>query len=129
MHFSTKTLSTLEYDKITEMLASMASTEGAAARARSLSPTDDYDTILLRQRRTDDAKRLINAKGYPSFSAPEGVVPSAERAYKGAVLSPRELLDIASLLYSSRMLQSIRLLPNCPWFSFGVEEAELREVT
>ena len=105
MHFSTKTLSTLEYDKITEMLASMASTEGAAARARSLSPTDDYDTILLRQRRTDDAKRLINAKGYPSFSAPEGVVPSAERAYKGAVLSPRELLDIASLLYSSRMLQ------------------------
>lgn len=104
MHFTPKTLSTLEYDKIIAELAKMAPTEGAASRALSLTPTDDLDTILLRQRRTEDAKRLINAKGYPSFSAPEGVVPSAERAYKGAVLSPRELLDIASLLYSSRML-------------------------
>ena len=105
MHFSARSLSALEYDKIINMLASMASTEGAAAKARALSPTDDYDTVLLRQKRTDDAKRLINAKGYPSFSAPESTVPSAERAYKGAVLSPRELLDIASLLYSARNLQ------------------------
>ncbi len=105
MHFSQKTLSILEFDKITEMLAGMAATEGAAARARALSPTDDYDTVILRQRRTDDAKRLINAKGYPTFSAPESVVPAAERAYKGAVLSPKELLDIASLLYSARLMQ------------------------
>ena len=105
MHFTAKALSALEYDKIINMLASMASTDGAAAKARALSPTDDYDTVLLRQKRTDDAKRLINAKGYPSFSAPEGTVSSAERAYKGAVLSPRELLDIASLLYSARNLQ------------------------
>ena len=105
MHFTNKALSALEYDKIINMLASMASTEGAAAKAKALSPTDDYDTVLLRQRRTDDAKRLINAKGYPSFSAPETTVSSAERAYKGAVLSPRELLDIASLLYSARSLQ------------------------
>ncbi|MBQ9069836.1 MAG: endonuclease MutS2 [Clostridia bacterium] len=104
MHFTEKTLSTLEYDKIVESLAEMAATEGAAAKALSLVPTDDYDTVVMRQRRTDDAKRLINAKGYPSFSAPESVVPSAERAYKGAVLSPRELLDVASLLYSARSL-------------------------
>ncbi len=105
MHFTSKALSALEYDKIIDMLASMAATEGAASKARALSPTDDYDTVLLRQKRTDDAKRLINAKGYPSFSAPETTVSSAERAYKGAVLSPRELLDIASLLYSARNLQ------------------------
>ncbi|MBE6537006.1 MAG: endonuclease MutS2 [Ruminococcaceae bacterium] len=105
MHFTSKALFALEYDKIIGMLASMAATEGAAAKARALSPTDDYDTVLTRQRRTDDAKRLINAKGYPSFSAPESTVSSAERAYKGAVLSPRELLDIASLLYSARNLQ------------------------
>ncbi|MBE6636003.1 MAG: endonuclease MutS2 [Ruminococcaceae bacterium] len=105
MHFTAKTLTTLEYDKISEMLAALAPTEGAASRARALTPTDDYDTVILRQRRTEDAKRLVNAKGYPTFSAPESVVPAAERAYKGAVLSPRELLDIASLLYSSRMLR------------------------
>lgn len=104
MYFTAKALSVLEYDKITEMLAELSATEGASARARSLRPSDDFDTVFTRQRRTDDAKRLINAKGYPSFSAPEGVMPAAERAYKGAVLSPRELLDIASLLFSTRSL-------------------------
>ena len=104
MAFGMKMLSTLEYGKITERLASFAATEGARARARALLPSDDYDTVLARQQKTEDARRLVNHKGYPSFSAEEGTVPSAERAYKGAVLSPRELLDIASLLYSTRML-------------------------
>ena len=105
MHFTAKTLSTLEFDKITELLAEMAPTEGAAAKARALAPSDDYDVIVMRQARTDDAKRLINAKGYPTFSAPDSVLSSADRAYKGATLSPKELLDIASLLYSARMMR------------------------
>ena len=104
MLFTQKTLTTLEFDKITEMLASCAATDGARARARTLMPTDDIDEVIKRQTRTDDAKRLINAKGYPHISAAESTVPSAERAYKGAVLSPRELLDIASLLYSARAM-------------------------
>ncbi len=98
MLFTEKTLNTLEYNKIIEMLAACCSTDGARARALALMPTDDIETVIERQRRTDDAKRLIAAKGYPSFSAPESVVPAADRAYKGATLSPRELLDIASLL-------------------------------
>lgn len=102
MLFTAKTLSTLEYDKIIDMLIDCASTEGAKARAASLVPTDDFEMVVLRQKRTDDAKRLINAKGYPSFSAQERVVPAAERAYKGAILSPQELLEIASLLRSAR---------------------------
>ena len=102
MLFTAKTLSTLEYDKVIDMLIDCASTEGAKARAASLVPTDDFETVVLRQKRTDDAKRLINAKGYPSFSAQERVVPAAERAYKGAILSPQELLEIASLLRSAR---------------------------
>lgn len=104
MLFTGKTLKILEFDKIIELLVECASTEGAKSRAKTLVPSDDYDTVYLRQSKTDDAKRLINAKGYPSFSAPESVVGAAERAYKGAVLSPRELLDIASLLRSSRMM-------------------------
>ena len=104
MTFTDKTLTTLEFDKIVAMLSEHAATEGAKGRCLSLLPSDDYETVLLRQTRTDDAKRLINSKGYPSFSAPESTVGAADRAYRGAVLSPRELLDIASLLRSSRML-------------------------
>lgn len=102
MIFTGKTLTTLEYDKIIEMLADCTATEGAKARARALMPSDDYDVVLDRQQKTNDAKRLINAKGYPSFSAPDSVISSADRAYKGGILSPRELLDIASLLRSAR---------------------------
>ncbi len=104
MLFTAKTLATLEYDKIINMLAELCATDGAKARAKALLPSDDYDTVLARQRKTEDAKRLINAKGYPSFSAEERVTSSAERAYKGAVLSPAELLEIAALLRSSRLV-------------------------
>ncbi len=102
MRLSAKTLSTLEYDKIIDMLAECCATDGARARAYALMPSDDYDTVQKRQLATSDAKRLIGAKGYPSFSAPESTIGAAERADKGAVLSPRELLDIASLLRSAR---------------------------
>lgn len=102
MLFTTKTLSTLEYDKIIAMLVDCAATDGAKAWAASLIPTDDFDTVLERQKKTDDAKRLINTKGYPSFSAQDRVVSAVERAYKGAILSPTELLEIASLLRSAR---------------------------
>ncbi len=104
MIFTQKTLNTLEYDKIIEMLAECTATEGAKARARALMPTDDPDFVIDRQTKTDDAKRLINAKGYPSFSAPDSVPASADRAYKGGILSPRELLDVASLLRSARSM-------------------------
>ena len=102
MLFTAKALATLEYNKIVHMLSECAATEGAKARALSLSPTDVYEDIVERQLRTADGKRLINAKGYPSFYAPERVVGAAERAYKGAILSPSELLEIASLLRSAR---------------------------
>ncbi len=104
MSFSVKTLRALEFDKITRMLADHAATEGAKDMALALMPSDDYDTVVARQGRTTDACHLVRIKGFPSFSAPASVTAAAERAYKGATLSPRELLDIASLLYSTRML-------------------------
>ena len=104
MAFSNKALATLEFDKIKEMLAASCATDGAKAKAKALMPASDYETAKRRLTYTSDAKRLINAKGYPSFSAPENTVAAAERAYKGAILSPRELLDIASLLRSARMM-------------------------
>ncbi len=104
MIFTPKMADTLEFGKITERLADCAATAGAKARAKTLQPSDDYEEVVRRQTRTDDAKRLINRKGYPSFSAEETVVGAAERAYKGAMLSPRELLDVAALFHSARML-------------------------
>ena len=127
MLFSAKTLNTLEYYKILEKLSDLCATEGAKARAKSLMPTDDFDTVVKRQSGTDDAKRLINAKGYPSFFATERVVSSAERAYKGAILSPAELLEVASLLRSARMC--LDYISTDKLFETGLDEVFARLLT
>ena len=99
-----KTLHTLEYDKIIDMLAGYAATEGARKRALSLLPSDDPETVRRRQEYTTDARRLLAVKGTPGFSADEGVPAAAERADKGASLSAAELLRIATLLRCARKL-------------------------
>ncbi len=104
MLYSEKLFSTLEFDKIRAMLADCAMTEGARQMCLSLSPTDRPDTVLRRTRRTTDARRLVDAKGYPSFGDVKDVGGACERADKGAVLSLRELLDIADVLRTSRIL-------------------------
>ncbi|MBQ2767115.1 MAG: endonuclease MutS2 [Clostridia bacterium] len=104
MHISQRTLHTLEYDKIIEKLADCALTDGARELALRLLPTDDLEHVLARQRRTSDAKRLLNLKGTPSFGMVKDIGDACARADKGAVLSTRELLDVASVLRTSRML-------------------------
>ena len=67
MNFTQKTLTTLEFDKICEMLADCAPTAGAQALARKLTPSSDAIEVLRRQRRTTDARRLLETKGMPPF--------------------------------------------------------------
>jgi len=104
MSFQDKTLTTLEFDKIRARLAAMALTDGAKAAAAKLRPSDDEVEIRRRLKRTTDARRLAMIKGMPPFSGVRDVGDALERAGKGATLSTRELLDIASLLHCTRML-------------------------
>ena len=110
MEISEKTLQTLEFDKIRDMLADSALTAGARDLALRLTPTDREEEIIRRLRRTTDAKRLMHIKGAPSFGDVRDVSDACERAVKGAVLTPRELLDVADLLMvSRRLLEYIRM--------------------
>ena len=104
MSFGEKALHSLEFDKIREMLAGFASTEGSKSMARMLMPSSDIDTVLLRQRKTTDAKRLCDAKGMPSFNSVRDISEACERADKGAILTPGELLAVAGVLRTSRSL-------------------------
>ena len=99
-----KNIYTLEFNKIRELLASKAQTDGAKEMALSLMPSDDEDVVRLNQRRTADAKRLAGQKGNPSFGSIRDVSSALERADKGATLSTRELLDCANVLRTSRGL-------------------------
>ena len=104
MLFTQKSLETLEFHKITEMLVACAQTDGAKNKARNLLPSDDIDTVRRRQAKTADARRLLCAKGYPAFGGTAAAVDAAERAEKGSVLSTRDLLEVLALLRSTRLL-------------------------
>ncbi len=99
-----KNLRKLEFDKIREMLASHAATDGAKKMALSLMPSDDIDVVRLNQKRTEDAKRLAGQKGNPSFGSVRDVIAACERADKDATLTHRELLDCAGVLRCARGL-------------------------
>ena len=105
MTISEKTLRTLEFDKILAMLEDCAETEGAKILARNLRPDTDTYTVLRRLGRTTDARRLSDAQGSPSFGHIRDIGAACERAEKGAVLSPRELMDVANVLRTARSLQ------------------------
>ena len=104
MKITEKTLITLEFDKIRLMLASLCPTKGAAERALLLCPDDRAEIIARAQKRTTDARRLLDAKGMPPFGGVIDMSDACERALKGATLTPRELTDVAILLRSSRAL-------------------------
>jgi len=104
MMISEKTIKLLEFDKIRAMLAEHAGTEGAKRAALELMPEDDEVRVALMQKRTADARSLIIEKGLPPFGGVRDLSAHIERAEKGAMLSPAELLDVANLLRTTRGL-------------------------
>ncbi len=100
----TKTLQILEYDRIAGQLADCAPTEGAKQLALRLHPETDLFRIRKMQKQTTDAKRLLGIKGMPPFGAVYEISTAVERAEKGAVLSAKELLEIADVFSCARRL-------------------------
>ena len=94
----------LEFDKILEMLSSLALTDGAKKRALSLLPTSNIESVKRRQALTSNAKEMAGIKGTPSFNNIPEILDTVEKAEKNSILSPREILDVASVLQVSRLL-------------------------
>ncbi len=97
-----KAQKTLQFGKILEMLASCATTEGAKQLCRETEPLSDLRAITARLDETTDAERLYRSKGEPSFGFVKDITPLLDRADKGAMLSPGELLDCANVLRTVR---------------------------
>ena len=97
-------LHTLEYNKILQMLASVAPTAGAKEMALALLPDDDRVAVCRSLQRTADARRLLADKGMPSFGSVTDIADALERAGKGSTLTTRELLDIGNVLRTARGL-------------------------
>jgi DNA mismatch repair protein MutS2 len=103
-----RAIATLEFDKIREMLATVWPTEGAKALARALRPSRTIGTVRRMLAETDAAKTMQITKGMPPLAGIADVTAFVERADKGAVLLPAEILAVGRTLSATRATKEYR---------------------
>lgn len=101
-----KALSTLEYDKIIEMLVSHASSPLGKIRCEDLLPSDSIAEIEYKQEQTQDALTRLFRKGNLSFGNVKDVRGSLKRLEIGSTLGITELLQICALLENTSRVKS-----------------------
>ncbi len=98
----------LEFDKVCRMLADNAGSDDAKSRALALIPKTTLVQVQGEMNRTEDAHSLAARYGYPYILKLKNCEDALKRAYAGASITPRDLLDIARILQSSRTLSDWR---------------------
>ncbi len=93
-----KVLKTLEYNKITELLAAKANSEPGKKLCRALEPSTELDEIRTGQRQTADALRRLFKLGSTSFGSNRDITFSIKSLEIGSTLTIAELLGIAAML-------------------------------
>lgn len=101
-----KALSTLEYDKIIEMLTSYASSSLGKQRCENLLPSTSIGEIEHQQQQTSDALTRLFQKGTISFGSVKDVRASLKRLEIGSALNIIELLQISSLLENTSRVKT-----------------------
>ena len=95
---NTKILTTLEYNKIIDLLTEKADSEPGKKLCRDLVPSTDLSTIRTAQRETKDALARLFRIGSTSFGSNRDLGFSIRSLEIGSSLSMSELLKLASFL-------------------------------
>lgn len=98
----------LELGKILEMLAAKCSCADTAEEARRIQPQTELNKVHEMLQQTSDAYMLAGRFGTPGFSGAPNISNALRRAQSGAVLSMGELLRIASVMRTIRLLRDWR---------------------
>lgn len=116
--FDEKSLKTLEYGKILEMLCAFAQSEGGKTATLSLVPQDTLEAARHALDLTAEADRvLFEFSVNPSFAV-DDIEEVIVKAKKGAVLSIAELLKIGRALRVARRLdKALRTVTDIPLLS------------
>jgi len=99
-----KPLTTLEFPKVLDRLATHTSFSAGAEQARALVPATDVYEVRWRLETTSEARLLLDAKPETSLGGARDVRPLVTAAQRGAVLPPPELLDVRDTLVAARTL-------------------------
>ncbi len=100
-----RTLRVLEFHKVRERLAGTASNGLGRDVAARLEPACDFHEVQRRQRETSEARRILSEHPSVPLGGIRDIRAAVTRARAGSVLSPDELLDIASTLAAAARLR------------------------
>ena len=100
-----KSLKTLEFDIIKEMLAEKAVCEQARRKLLDIKPFMDINETEHKINETTMAKDIIERSGTPPLPAMEGLGMNIELAEKGVMLSADQLSDIAHFAVSGARMK------------------------
>jgi DNA mismatch repair protein MutS2 len=100
-------LRVLEFDTVLARLAGHTSFSAGRELALSLRPATEYDEVVRRQRTTAEAIRLLDLQPRAGLGGVHDVRALADKAGRGGVLLPNELLDIASTIGAAGDLRAM----------------------
>lgn len=106
MNDFTKAIHTLEFDRILEQVGACCELESGREKILSLTPSSDRRQVARWLKETTEAKQLLSLGKKPGLYTHVTVPDILSRAAKGAVLTPAELLRIASLLASAASVRN-----------------------
>lgn len=94
----------LEYDKILRFCAENAVLDVSKETLKKQKPTTDLATAEFLLKKTDEAFKLLYTYGVSGIPFFDEITDELERSARGSTLSPAELLRVARLLCSSRIV-------------------------
>ena len=102
----TKTLATLEFNKVVERLAAKTETSLGNEHALALLPSSNYVEVLRRQQLTAEGRILLELQPTISLHATHDVREQVAQARLGHMLQPTELIAIQATLLLAQNTQA-----------------------
>ena len=101
-----KSLKTLEYYAVLELLAEQAASSQGKKQCMALRPVTDLEQAEIYMKQTSDAKNIMTKQGSPSLGGIREITAALKRAEMGGVLNLKELLNVASVLQCVRLVHA-----------------------
>ena len=96
----------LGLDQVLAMLSECAGSPDGKNACLKLRPSSDLEEVQALLSETTAAANLSTGKGYPGFSGLSDVSASLDRADRGGMLNPGELLRIGGVLRCTRSVKN-----------------------
>ena len=101
-----RNLRVLEFPKIREMMAALATTDPGRDRCRTFVPSSDPNEVRRMQQETEEASTVLAYNGSNPMAWFTDVRDYLKLAHVGSTLSQKALLAIADVLKASRVVRS-----------------------